>query len=60
MAPWGFESANALAARHRSGFADHIPDVRYEVLHGTGHLPHLEGHARCLEAITAFLEGVGS
>lgn len=33
-----------------------IPDATFEVLEGTGHLPHLEGHARCLEVIRDFLE----
>jgi L-proline amide hydrolase len=35
-----------------------IPGATLEVLAGTGHLPHLEGHARCLEAIRAFLLGI--
>jgi pimeloyl-ACP methyl ester carboxylesterase len=37
-------------------FARAIPGARLEVLEGTGHLPHLEGHERCLAAIAAFLE----
>jgi pimeloyl-ACP methyl ester carboxylesterase len=32
-----------------------IPGARAERLEGTGHLPHLEGHDRCLEAVVAFL-----
>ena len=38
-------------------FARSIADTRHEVLEGTGHLPHLEGHARCLAAIEAHLRG---
>jgi pimeloyl-ACP methyl ester carboxylesterase len=38
--------------------AREIPGATLEVLEGTGHLPHLEGHARCLEAIRAFLVGI--
>ena len=38
--------------------AAEIPGARYEVLVGTGHLPHLEGHARTLEAIATFLAEV--
>jgi pimeloyl-ACP methyl ester carboxylesterase len=38
--------------------AQTIPDVRHEVLTGTGHLPHLEGHPRCLDAIIEFLGDV--
>jgi len=39
-------------------FAASIPGARHEVLHGTGHLPHLEPHPRCLEAISLFLVDV--
>lgn len=35
-----------------------IPGARFEELAGTGHLPHLEGHRRTLEAIGAFLHTV--
>jgi pimeloyl-ACP methyl ester carboxylesterase len=35
--------------------AERIPGARLEVLAGTAHLPHMEGHARCLEAIADFL-----
>lgn len=35
--------------------ADHVPSARFELLGGTAHLPHLEGHGRCLEAIAEFL-----
>jgi pimeloyl-ACP methyl ester carboxylesterase len=38
--------------------AAEIPGARYEELHGTGHLPHLEGHPRTLEVITGFVAGV--
>lgn len=38
--------------------AAQIPGARYEVLRGTAHLPHLEGHQRCLEAIGSFLDGL--
>lgn len=37
-----------------------IPGATYEVLEGTAHLPHLEGHRRCLDVITAFLTEVSS
>jgi len=44
--------------------SDHLaaamPGARLEVLRGTGHLPHLEGHARCLRAVTDFLEGAAT
>ncbi len=36
-------------------FAATIPNARFEVLAGTGHLPHLESHPRCLAAIAEFL-----
>ncbi len=32
-----------------------IPGARFEVLEGTGHLPHLEGHPRALAAVSAFV-----
>jgi pimeloyl-ACP methyl ester carboxylesterase len=32
-----------------------IPGACLEILDGTGHLPHLEGHRRCLELIAGFL-----
>lgn len=32
-----------------------IPGARLEILDGTGHLPHLEGHRRCLDLIAEFL-----
>lgn len=32
-----------------------IPGARLEILDGTGHLPHLEGHRRCLDLIAGFL-----
>ncbi|MGI5127235.1 arginine--tRNA ligase [Pseudonocardia sp. CA-107938] len=32
-----------------------IPGARLEILDGTGHLPHLEGHRRCLDLVTEFL-----
>jgi pimeloyl-ACP methyl ester carboxylesterase len=35
--------------------ATQLPHATYEVLEATGHLPHLEGHPRCLDAITDFL-----
>jgi len=35
--------------------AERIPGAQFELLHGTAHLPHLEGHARCLEAVREFL-----
>ena len=35
--------------------AERIPGARLETLAGTAHLPHMEGHARCLEAIADFL-----
>lgn len=36
--------------------AGRIPGARLEVLAGTAHLPHLEAHPRCVEAIGGFLE----
>lgn len=36
-------------------FAATIPGARFELLAGTGHLPHLEGHPRSLAAIAEFL-----
>lgn len=36
----------------------HLAAARHEVLVGTAHLPHLEGHRRCLEAITEFAVSV--
>jgi len=44
----------APASEH---FAATIPGARYEVLEGTGHLPHLEAHGRCLAAIREFVLG---
>jgi len=38
--------------------AAEIPGARYEELVGTGHLPHLEGHARTLDVIRTFLAEV--
>ena len=38
--------------------AAEIPGARYEVLEGTGHLPHLEGHPRTLGAIAGFVAEV--
>lgn len=40
------------------GIAARIPGSRHEVLSDTAHLPHLEGHLRCLEVITEFLAEV--
>lgn len=40
--------------------AAEIPGARYELLEGTGHLPHLEGNARTLEVIREFLTSVTS
>ena len=37
------------------GLAERIPGATLEVLEGTAHLPQLEGHPRCLEAISDFL-----
>ena len=37
------------------GLAARIPGATLEVLEGTAHLPQLEGHPRCLEAIRDFL-----
>jgi pimeloyl-ACP methyl ester carboxylesterase len=36
--------------------ARQVIGARYEVLAGTGHLPHLEGHARCLELLSEFID----
>jgi pimeloyl-ACP methyl ester carboxylesterase len=41
------------ASRH---IARQVTGARYEVLTGTGHLPHFEGHARCLELLCAFVD----
>jgi pimeloyl-ACP methyl ester carboxylesterase len=35
--------------------AQRIPGADLETLAGTAHLPHMEGHARCLAAIAGFL-----
>ncbi len=32
-----------------------IPGARFEKLLGTAHLPHVEGHARCLDALRDFI-----
>ncbi len=32
-----------------------IPGARFEKLAGTAHLPHVEGHARCLDALRDFI-----
>ncbi len=37
------------------GLAHRIPGARLEVLIETAHVPHLEPHPRCLDAITEFL-----
>jgi pimeloyl-ACP methyl ester carboxylesterase len=37
------------------GLAERIPDASFELLADTAHVPHLEAHPRCLEAIRAFL-----
>jgi len=38
--------------------AAEIPGARFEVLRGTAHLPHLEGHARTLAVIGELLDAV--
>ena len=38
--------------------AAEIPGASFEVLVGTAHLPHLEGHVRTLELIGDFLDAV--
>jgi pimeloyl-ACP methyl ester carboxylesterase len=35
-----------------------IPEACSEVLVGTAHLPHLEGHRRCLDVVTTFVSEV--
>ena len=37
-------------------FADHIPDVRWEVFADSSHLPHVEEEARYLQVVGAFLD----
>jgi pimeloyl-ACP methyl ester carboxylesterase len=37
------------------GLAERIPAATLEVLAGTAHVPHVERHPRCIEAIAAFL-----
>lgn len=37
-----------------------VPGSSYEVLEGTAHLPHLEGHQRCLDLVTAFISEVAA
>jgi len=36
-----------------------IPDATFVLLSGTAHVPHLEGHRRCLGAIRDFLARMG-
>ncbi|HEX6389365.1 MAG TPA: alpha/beta hydrolase [Solirubrobacteraceae bacterium] len=38
--------------------AERIPGARFETLADTAHLPHMEGHARCLEAVREFVSGL--
>ncbi|CAN5558693.1 alpha/beta hydrolase [soil metagenome] len=47
---------DAISLPASEHLAANIPGATYEVLEGTGHLPHLEAHARTLEAIAAFLD----
>ena len=42
-------------AQNNEAFAERIPDATFEELADTAHVPHLEGHARCREAIRGFL-----
>ena len=37
-------------------FADHIPDVRWEVFEDSSHLPHVEEEERYLQVVGAFLD----
>jgi pimeloyl-ACP methyl ester carboxylesterase len=43
------------AADTAEGLAERIPDAQLEWLEDTAHLPHLEGHPRCMRAIRDFL-----
>ena len=47
--------AAALAVPVPEGLAERIPGATLEVLAGTAHVPHVERHPRCIEAIADFL-----
>lgn len=49
---------DAISLPASEHLAAHVPDARYEVLAGTAHLPHLEGHDRCFAAIDEFLSAL--
>lgn len=40
-------------------FADHIPDVRWQIFEHSSHMPHVEEKDACLTAVAAFLDGTG-
>jgi pimeloyl-ACP methyl ester carboxylesterase len=42
-------------AANNEAMAERIPGATFELLQQTAHVPHLEGHARCREAIRDFL-----
>jgi L-proline amide hydrolase len=36
-------------------FADHIPDVRWQIFDNSSHMPHVEEPGPCLAAVEAFI-----
>lgn len=49
---------DAVALPASEHLASSIPGARLELLPGTAHLPHLEGHRRALDLIADFLSSI--